>query len=152
MISRALLFESPWTPYYTGVGSLSFLQGILPTQGSNLCLPHCRWILYQLSHKESPRILAWVTYPFSRGSSWARNRTRVSCIAGGFFTNWTIREAQHYYFWHYILGGYFEHFPVIFLFSVLAYLLQGCREWGLHHCLTLLIALAHYLSPMVIIL
>ena len=31
--------------------------------------------------------LEWVTYPFSRGSSRPRNRTRVSCIAGGFFTN-----------------------------------------------------------------
>ena len=39
------------------VGSLSFLQGIFPTQGSNLGLPHCRWILYQLSHKGSPRVL-----------------------------------------------------------------------------------------------
>ena len=35
----------------TGVGSLSLLQGIFPTQGSNPGLPHCRWILYQLSHK-----------------------------------------------------------------------------------------------------
>ena len=41
----------------TGVGSLSLLQGIFPTQGSNLGLPHCRWILYQLSHKGSPRPL-----------------------------------------------------------------------------------------------
>ena len=53
----------------TGVGSLSLLQGIFPTQGLNPCLPHCRWILYQLSHKESPRILEWVTYPYSRSSS-----------------------------------------------------------------------------------
>ena len=36
----------------TGVGSLSLLQGIFPTQGSNPGLPHCRRILYQLSHKE----------------------------------------------------------------------------------------------------
>ena len=35
------------------VGSLSLLQGIVPTQGSNPGLPHCRWILYQLSHKGS---------------------------------------------------------------------------------------------------
>ena len=33
----------------TGVGSLSLLQGICPTQRSNPGLPHCRWILYQLS-------------------------------------------------------------------------------------------------------
>ena len=35
------------------------------TQGSNPGLSHYRWILYQLSHKGSPRILEWVAYPFS---------------------------------------------------------------------------------------
>ena len=35
----------------TGVGSLSLLQGMFPTQGSNPGLPHCRRILYQLSHQ-----------------------------------------------------------------------------------------------------
>ena len=54
---------------------------------------HCRWILYQLSHKGSPRILEWVAYPFSSGSSWPRNRTGVSGTVGRFFTNWAIREA-----------------------------------------------------------
>ena len=39
------------------------------------------------------RILEWVAFPFSRGSSWARNQTQVSCIAGRFFTNWAIKEA-----------------------------------------------------------
>ena len=43
----------------TGAGSLSLLQVIFPTQGSNPGLPQCRWILYQLSHKRSPRILEW---------------------------------------------------------------------------------------------
>ena len=38
-----------------GVGSLSLLQGIFLTQGSNPGLPHCRQILYQLSHKGSPQ-------------------------------------------------------------------------------------------------
>ena len=56
----------------TGVGSLSLLQGIFPTQESNPGLSHCRWILYQLSQKESPRILEWVAYSFSRGSSQQR--------------------------------------------------------------------------------
>ena len=36
------------------------LQEIVPTQGSNPGLLHCRWILYQLSHQGSPRILEWV--------------------------------------------------------------------------------------------
>ena len=38
----------------TGVGSRSLLQGIFPTQGSNLGLVHYRQILYQLSHQGSP--------------------------------------------------------------------------------------------------
>ena len=76
------------------MGSLSLLQGIFPTQGSNPGLLHYRWILYQLSHEGSPRILEWVAYPFSNGSSQSRNWTRVSCIADRFFTNWAIREAQ----------------------------------------------------------
>ena len=40
----------------------------------------------------SLRILEWVAYPFSSGSSRPRNLTRASCIAGRFFTNWAIRE------------------------------------------------------------
>ena len=73
---------------------LSLLQGIFPTQGLDPGLPHCRQMFYQLSHKGSPRILVWVAYPFSRGSSQPRNQTRVSCIAGGFFTKWAIREPE----------------------------------------------------------
>ena len=38
----------------TGVDSLPLPQGVFPTQRSNLGLPHCRWILYQLSHNGSP--------------------------------------------------------------------------------------------------
>ena len=68
--------------------------GIFPTQGSNLGLQHCRQILYHLSHQGSTRILEWVAYTFSRGSSRPRNWTRVFCIAGGFFTSWAIREAH----------------------------------------------------------
>ena len=86
-LSCIQLFVTPWT-IYSPWNSPGFR-----TQGLNPNLPHCRWILYQLSHKGSPRILEWVAYPFSSGSSWPRNRTRVSCIAGRFFTNWAIREA-----------------------------------------------------------
>ena len=81
----------------TAVGSRSLLQWIFPTQGWNPGLPHCRRILYQLSHQGSPRILEWVAYLFSSGSSRPRNWTGVSCIAGGFFTNWAIRKAQVLY-------------------------------------------------------
>ena len=86
---------SPWNSpgHNTGVGSCSLLQGIFPTQGLDQGLLHCRRILYQLSHNGSPRILKWVAYTFPRGTSQSRNWTGVSCIAGGFFTNWTTREA-----------------------------------------------------------
>ena len=73
----------------TGVGFHALLQGIFPTQGSNPGLPHCRQILYHLSHQGSPWMLEWVAYLFSRRSSWPRNQTQVSCIASGFFTSWT---------------------------------------------------------------
>ena len=59
-LSCVRLFATPWlySPWNspgqnTGVGSLSLLQGIFPTQGVNPGLPHCRLILYCLSHQES---------------------------------------------------------------------------------------------------
>ena len=81
---------------HAGVGSLSLLQGIFPTQGSNPGLPHCRRILYQLSHEGNSTILEWVAYPFFSGSSQPRNQTGVSCAAGRFCTNWAIREGLSY--------------------------------------------------------
>ena len=70
----------------TGVGCQAVLQGIVPTPGIEPRSLALQQILYCLSHQRSPRILEWVAYPFSRGSSWPRNLTGVSCIAGGFFT------------------------------------------------------------------
>ena len=80
----------PWNSpgQNTGVGSLSLLQRLFPTQGSNPGLPYWRRILYQLTHKGSPRILEWAAYSFLSSSSQSRNQTGVSCIA-----NWAIREA-----------------------------------------------------------
>ena len=104
---------SPWNSpgQNTGVGSLSLLQWIFPTHGSNLGLPHCRWILYQLSHKGSPGRLKWVAYPFSSGSSQPRSQPGVSCIADRFFTNCTIREKKgmtedEMVGWHHRLSGH----------------------------------------------
>ena len=106
-LSCGILFSTPWvySPWNslgqnTEVGSFSLLQGIFPAQRSNPGLLHCRQILYQLSHKGSPRILEWVAYPFSSGSSRPRNRTGISCIAGRFFTDWAIREAHIYIYIH----------------------------------------------------
>ena len=60
---------SPWNSpgQNTGLDSFSPLQGIFPTQGSNPSLLYCMQILYQLSHKGSPRILEWVAYSFLEG-------------------------------------------------------------------------------------
>ena len=87
---------SPWNypGQNTGVDSLSLHQGVFPNQRVNSGLLHCRQILYQLSHQGSPRILECIAYPFSSGSSQRRNWTRISCIAGGFFTNWATREVS----------------------------------------------------------
>ena len=101
--SRSVMSDSLWTPWTiqsiefyrqnTGVGSLSLLQEIFPTQGSNLGLLHCSCILYQLSHQGSSRKLEWVAYPFSSRSFQPRNRSGVSCIVGSFLTSWYTREA-----------------------------------------------------------
>ena len=98
---------SPWNSLgqITGVGSLSLLQEILLTQGPKMGLPHCRWILYQLSHKGSPITLEWVAYPSSRRSSHPRNQIRSPALPGGFFTNRAIREApdiNEFLYYHFI--------------------------------------------------
>ena len=101
LLSHFWLLVTPWAiqsmefsrPEYwstgvlqnTGVGSLSLLQGIFPTQGSNPGFPHCRRILHQLSHKGSQRMLDWVAYPFCNRSSLPRKWTDVSSIAGRIF-------------------------------------------------------------------
>ena len=96
-LSHVWLFATPWNSpgQNTEVGGCSLLQMVFPTQGSNPGLPHCRQILYHLIHQGSPRILKWVDYPFSIRSSWPRNQTGVSCIAGGFFTSWAQGKPKN---------------------------------------------------------
>ena len=115
--SRVRLFVTPWTVVCRaplsmgifqgknpGVGCHDCLQGIFPTQGLNPSLLHSRRILYCLNHQGSPRILEWAAYPFSRGSSWPRNWTGVSCIAGRSFTSWATGEVP----FHFILQSFFK--------------------------------------------
>ena len=71
----------------------------------------------------SPRILEWVAYPFSRGFSQPRYWTRVSCIAGRFFTNWAIRETPELYELHI----YLEINPLsVVLFAIIFFHPEGC--------------------------
>ena len=74
------------------------------------------------------RMLEWVAFPFSRGSSQPRDQAQVSHIAGGFFTSWATREAQD----NSLLQGIF--------------LTQGLNP-GLPHCRWTLYQLSHKGSP-----
>ena len=62
---------------------------------TNPDLPHCRQILYWLSYQGKPKNtgVGSLSHLSSRRSSWPRNQTGVSCIAGRFFTSWATREA-----------------------------------------------------------
>ena len=73
-MSNSLQPHGPYSPWNspgqnTGVGCLSLLQGIFPTQGSNPGLLHCRRILYQLSHQGSVGTLYMIS-----------NRERASLV------------------------------------------------------------------------
>ena len=57
------------------------------------CLTLCYAMDYTVHGIPQARILEWVAFPFSRGSSQPRERNGVSCIAGRFFTNRAITEA-----------------------------------------------------------
>ena len=52
------------------------------------------------------RILEWVAISFSRASSWPRDQTQVSCIAGRFFTIWASREAHRRVDWDIFIHQY----------------------------------------------
>ena len=72
-------------------------RGIFPPQGSNTGLPHCRQILYPLSHKGSPRILESIAISYSGGSSWPKDQTQISCgscIGRWTLCHWASWEAQ----------------------------------------------------------
>ena len=60
------------------------------------CPTLCNSMDYTVHEILWARILEWVTFPFSRGSSQPRDWTQVSWIAGGLFTGWATREAQKY--------------------------------------------------------
>ena len=61
------------------------------------CPTLCNPIDYPVHGILQARILEWVAFPFSMGSSQLRDRTQVSRIAGRFFTSWATREAQEYW-------------------------------------------------------
>ena len=68
-----------------------------PVKVAQSCPTLCDPIDYTVHGILQARILEWVAFPFSRGSSQPRDRTQVSSVAGRFFTSWATREAQEYW-------------------------------------------------------
>ena len=64
-------------------------------KGAQLCPTLCDPRDYTVHEILQARILEWVVFPFSRGSSQSRDWTQVSRIAGRFYTSWATREAIH---------------------------------------------------------
>ena len=58
------------------------------------CQTRCDPMDYTVHGILQARILEWIAFPISRGSSQPRDQTQVSCITGGFFTSWATREAS----------------------------------------------------------
>ena len=76
------------------------------------------------------RLLEWVAIRFSRGSSWPRDRTWVSCIARKYFTIWGTRQAHRRYDMIYLLRRrYIFIKDVIYCISIF-YLMNG-MHWFL---------------------
>ena len=88
---------SPWNSpgQNTGVGSLSLFQGIFLTQRLNPGLPHCRWILYQLSHKVSPemgKVRSGQNSVTGYDDRWTSTTHGIMCILiRNFITAWRRR-------------------------------------------------------------
>ena len=116
--SRSVMSDSLWPhgPYNpwkspgqnTGVGSRSLRQRIFPTQGLNPGLPHCRWVLYQLSHQGCP--CCWeaiLKSPFHAFQDILSNLTKNSlliphCVCHMYFPilseqreKWNIQMVRH---------------------------------------------------------
>ena len=62
---------------------------------AQLCPTLCDPMDYIVYGIFQARILEWVAFPFSRGSSQPRDQTQVSCIARGFFTSWATKEDRN---------------------------------------------------------
>ena len=71
----------------------NFFSGCSEVKVDQSCPTLCDSMDYTIHGILQARILEWVAYPFSSRSSWPRNWTQVSHIAGRFFTSWANRKA-----------------------------------------------------------
>ena len=88
-LNRVQLFATPWTIQAMEFSRPEYWilhQEILPTQESNPGLPLFRWVLYQLSHQGSPRILEWVSLLQQIFPTQKSNQGLPHCILSGLYT------------------------------------------------------------------
>ena len=79
-----------WLQFYKSLFVHLFLKCVIGLVMSDSLWPHGLWLLENgILHA---RILEWISIPFSKGSSWPRDRTRVSRIAGRSFTIWATYD------------------------------------------------------------
>ena len=96
---QSLLLPLTCVPVFLFFSGLIHRITVCPCLVAQLCLALCNPKDCSLTGSSvhrilQARILEWVTIPFFRVSSWLRNWTWVSCIAGRFFTTWATREAH----------------------------------------------------------
>ena len=84
-----------WTLGPEGLVASSHVESSWKVKVAQWCLTLCEPMDYTVHGILQARILEWVVFPFFTGSSQPRDWTQVSCIADGFFTSWTTREAQY---------------------------------------------------------
>ena len=101
LVSHVWLFATPWSVAHQAPLSIEFSrqeywsglpypsQKDLPNLGVEPRSPSL-----QVDSLPSKPLGKPKNIPYSRGSSWPRNWTRVFCIAGGFFTSWATREVH----------------------------------------------------------
>ena len=91
------LWQPPVWTLYLSVCFYSSIVNMVKVKVPQSCLTLCDPMDYTVHGIHQARILEWVAFPFSRGSSQPRDQTQVSCIARRFPTSWTTREAQEYW-------------------------------------------------------
>ena len=99
-ISSSVVPFSSCLQFFRSLGTIkrkSLIADSTEVKVAQLCPSLCSPLDYTVHGILQARILEWVAFPFSRGSSQPRDRTQVSCIAGGFFTSWATREAQEHW-------------------------------------------------------
>ena len=97
---ESILFKSNEYPIYSSMMNIINLfihiYKYMKVKVTHSCPSLWNPMVYRVHGILQARILEWVVFPFSRGSSQPRDQTQASHVAGGFFISWTTREAQGY--------------------------------------------------------